>query len=286
MNTILYATDYSENSIAALKYAHKMSSKINAKLLAVHIFDYPSVLRTTVKGSSSELEQDALKEQTEKLEGFCKKHLEGDFDKMNFSVEAIQDKSAVNGIVSKAEAIQPLLIISGMKGTSKLRRLIMGSTARGLIDEAPCPVLTIPEDTSYNEISTIVYATDFQEEDLGAINKLALIAKPLNANIKIVHISPLKDKIDESEQKTIKEKINKNVKYKNVELVILYSDDIFDSLKIYFGKTNADILAMLERPSSSFTSEMFSQTLVKKIKSYGRIPLLSFNAKNKGIFHL
>lgn len=75
MNTILYATDYSENSIAALKYANKISSKINAKLLAVHIFDYPILLRTKVEGPSADFKQDALKDQTSKLEGFCRKHL-------------------------------------------------------------------------------------------------------------------------------------------------------------------------------------------------------------------
>ena len=286
MNTILYATDYSENSIAALKYAHKMSSKINANLLAVHIFDYPTLLGTQVKGSSPDLKQDALKEQNEKLEDFCKKHLGDNLDKMNISVEAIQDKSAVNGIISKAEKIQSLLIVTGMKGTSKLRRLIMGSTARGLIAEAPYPVLTIPADASYNEISTIVYATDFQEEDLGAINKLAEIAEPLNAKIQIVHVSPVKERIEKDEKKVIKEKIKKHIKYQNLELDILYSDDIFNELKIYFGKNNADIIAMLERESSSYTSEVFYQTLVKKMKSYGRIPLMSFNSSNYGIFHL
>lgn len=93
MNTILYATDYSENSIAALKYAHQMSLKMNAKLLAVHVFVNPSTSRTKTEGSSTELEMDSIMENNAKLEEFCEKHLGSDLNKMNITVEAIQDKS-------------------------------------------------------------------------------------------------------------------------------------------------------------------------------------------------
>ncbi|WNH13073.1 universal stress protein [Thalassobellus suaedae] len=44
MKTILYATDYSENSELALKYAHNMSVKMKAKLLVIHVFDNPTFL--------------------------------------------------------------------------------------------------------------------------------------------------------------------------------------------------------------------------------------------------
>lgn len=286
MKTILYATDYSENSVAALKYAHNMCLDLNAKLWVVHVFDNPTIMQTRAEIPFPNLEKDALRGHTAKLEEFCKKHLGSDLKKMNVTVEAIMDKSAVDGIVSKSEKIQSLLIVTGMKGESKLRRLIMGSTARGLIEKAPHPVLTIPGDTSYHPIKTIVYATDFQVEDLDAIRKLAEIAKPLNAKIKIVHISPLEKPIDKGEKIELEKKVNNHVDYANMELDILYSDDIFNELKICLDKNNADIIAMLERESTSYTSELFYRNLLKKMKSYGKIPLLSFNAKNYGMFHV
>ncbi|MDD3721845.1 MAG: universal stress protein [Lutibacter sp.] len=286
MKTILYTTDYSENSVAALKYAHGMCLKLKAKLLAIHVFNNPTILRSKIEQPFPNLDKDAFREHTAKLEEFCKKHLGSDLKKMNIEVEAIQNKSAVDGIVSKSEKIQSLLIVTGMKGESKLRKLIMGSTARGLIEKAAYPVLTIPEDTSYNPIKTIIYATDFQVEDLDAIRMLATIAKPLKAKIKIVHISPLEKPIDKGEKIVLEKRVNKHVDYANIELDILYSDDIFNELKICFNKTNADIIAMLERESHSLTSELFYLNLLKKMKSYGKIPLMSFNAKNYGMFHL
>ncbi len=288
MKTILYATDYSENSVAALKYAHDMCSRINAKLLVIHIFDYPTMLDSlSLKAEDAfpDIEGHAFKKHSAILNFFCKEHLGTDLDKMNIKVEAIEDKSVVNGIISKADEIKPLLIITGIKGGSALRELIMGNTTKHLIEKAPCPVLTIPSDVSLTQIKTIIYATDFEEEDFGAIDKLTEIAEPLNAKIKIVHVSPLKEPINTKEKKEIEERFHKHIDYPNMELEILYSDDVFNDLKIYFGETNADLIAMLERESKSLTSQVFHRDLVKKMESYGRIPLISFNAKNYGIFH-
>lgn len=278
MKSILYATDYSENSVAALKYAHHLSLALKAELWVIHVTEKPLLIPNG--------KEDMLHEHHDKLKTFCQTHLGGELQSMNIKVETLQNKSTVDGIVSKAEALQSLLIITGMNSKSKLKRLIMGSTASGLIEKAPYPVLNIPTDTTYKPIETLVYATDFQQEDLDALCKLATIAKPLKAKIKIVHICPLDKNICAIEKSQREEKIDKHVKYTNVELDILYSDDIFNELTTYLNKNNADIIGMLERESTSYASDLFYRNLLKKMKSYGKLPLMSFNAKNYGKFHL
>lgn len=286
MKSILYATDYSESSITALKYAYRLSLSLNAKLRVVHVFEKPSLIPTKVRLPLSNGEEDTVEAHTRKLEVFCNTHLGDDIHAMNIAVEAISSKSTVDGIVTKAAEIQSLVIVTGMNSKSKLKRLIMGSTATGLIEKASYPVLTIPENINYAAIKTLVYATDFQPEDLDALCKLASIAKPLNAKIIVVHISPLDKKITEIEKALRKEKLDKHVKYGNIELEILYSDAIFTALKTYIDQSNADIIGMLEREGRSYSSDLFYRNLLKKMKSYGKIPLMSFNAKNHGKFHL
>ncbi|MEM5565081.1 universal stress protein [Psychroserpens sp. AS72] len=290
MKTILNATDYSERSVAALKYAYSLSKAIGAQLKVIHIFDYPTLLdELSLKAQDPfpDIEGDAFRKHNLKLNNFCKEHLGTDLEKLNVTVEAIEDKSVVNGIISKANKIKPLLIIMGVKGGSVLREIIMGNTTMHLLEKSPCPILSIPEDTSRTKIETIIYATAFEEEDLGAINKLTEIAEPLNAKIKIVHVSSLKkSQVGIEEKKEIEDKIHKYITYSNIELDIIYSDAVFEDLKIYFGKANADIIAMLECEDNGGFSKIFHRDLVKKMESYGRIPLMSFNAKNYGIFHL
>lgn len=289
MKTILYATDYSENSVAALKYAHTISSKMNAKLLVVHVFDYPTMLDDlSLKGEDPfpDIEGDAFKKHNSKLNKFCNKILNNDLRNLNIEMEAIENKSVVKGIVLKADEIDALLIVMGMIGGSALREIIMGNTTKHLLEKSPCPVLTIPSDASHTQIETIVYATDFEEEDLGAIDKLTEIAKPLNAKIRIVHISSLEESVGIGQMNDIREKIKKHIKYPNIDLDIFHSEDVFNDLKVYLRKVNADLIAMLERENKSLSSLIFHRDLVKRMESYGRVPMIIFNAKNQGIFHL
>ncbi|QRM90844.1 hypothetical protein FG167_16865 [Lacinutrix sp. WUR7] len=289
MKTILYATDYSENSVPALKYAYSLSKALRATLKVIHVFDYPTLLdHFSLKAEDPfpDLEGDAIKKHISKLYAFCEEHLGSDLDKMHIKVEAIEDKSVVHGITKKATELDAFFIITGMKGVSAIKEIIMGSTAKNLLKNSPCPVLTIPEDASHTKINTIVYATDFEEEDLGAINKLAEIVEPLQPKIKLVHVFPLKEKLNIAEKKEVEDKIHEKIKYTNVTLDILYADDIFNTLKTYFGNSNADLVGMLERENQMLSSHVFHRDLVKKMESYGKIPVISFNAKNYGIFHL
>ena len=289
MKRVLFATDYSENSELALKYAFNMSTKMEAKLMVVHVFDYPTLLDgISLKSEASfpNLEGDAFEKHNSKLKAFCKRVLNSDVAALNIEIEAIENKSVVNGIVEKANKIQAFLIVTGTKGTSKFHELIMGSTAKLLIENAPCPVLTIPHDSVNKDIETIIYATDFEDKDLGAIHKLTEIAKPFNAKIKIVHISTLDETVGKNQMKDLEDTFFKHIDYPNLELDILYSDDAMHALKMYYRKTNADLIAMLERERSGITAKVFHRDLVKRMESYGKIPLLSFNANNFGIFHL
>ena len=58
------------------------------------------------------------------------------------------------------------MIVTGMKGENKFKDFIMGNTTRQLLEKAPCPVLAIPEDVVFGEIKTVVYATDYEKEDI------------------------------------------------------------------------------------------------------------------------
>lgn len=289
MKTILYATDYSENSELALKYAQNMSHKMEAKLLVIHVFDYPTFLddiSLKPEAAFPNLEGDAIKKHHSELKAFCKRVLKNDVNTLNIEIEAVENKSVVSEIVEKANVIDAFLIVTGIKGTSKFRELVMGSTAKQLIEDATCPVLTIPHDSVNKDIKTIIYATDFEDKDLGAIHKLTEIAKPFNAKIKIVHISTLEETVGKNQMKDLKDIFYKHIDYPNLELDILYSDDAMKALKMYYRKTNADLIAMLEREHSGITSKVFHRDLVKQMETYGKIPLLSFNAKNYGIFHI
>ncbi len=275
MKKILHATDFSENAAAALKYAHFMSKLWNAHLYVLHVFDDPTMSREK-NPPSPQLIAQTFEEQKTKLENYCREHIGLDREAEDLTFTSIENRSAVKGIVEKLAEIQADLVVVGMKGWSNLKELIMGSTTRQLIGEASCPVLCIPKEIADPQISTVVYATDFETEDVEAIEKIVEIAKPLNAKINAVHISTEKEYAGEIRFEGFKEMLKQRIDYEHIETEVLLSVDIFDSLTSYMNIVGADLVAMLEREKKGL-GRIFHRDLVKKMESYGKVPLLSFN---------
>lgn len=286
MKTIVYATDYSENSVAALKYAHALSAQIGDRLVILHVFDYPTILGTEgLDEPFPHLEETAFKNHRTKLEKFCGDHLGSDWKDPNIQLEAVENKSVIKGVISVAEEWHAQIILVGMKGGSSLRELLMGSTTKQLIEKAPCPVLAVPEDTSHATIKTIVYATDYEEEDIYAIKKLVEMATSLDATIKLVHISTKNEYKGDMQMEWFKGTIREKVEYKNMTFQVLFSEDIYDSLRIYLGDVGADLMVMLERGKAGFLKKWFDKDIIKKFESYGRVPLLSFRDDHHQLFY-
>lgn len=279
MKTILCPVDYSENAVTALKYAYAISNKIDASLFVIHVFNLPS-LGSDLNEPYFLLEEETLKKQHSKLKEFCIKHLSSTLEKMNIKIEAIEDYSAVNGIISKSVELQASMIVTGMKGADQFKDFILGNTTQQVLEKAPCPVLAIPNNTTLKEIKTIVYATDFEEEDIAAIDKLTEIIKPFKSNIKIVHISSKNEYDGKLLMEWFKELLKQTVNYKKIAFEIVPSEDIFNSLKTYLKDSDADLIAMMERKKTGFLKKLFHQDLVKKMESFGEIPLMSFNEAN------
>jgi len=286
VKTILYATDYSKNSAAALKYAHKMSEQLGTRLVIAHVFDYPTILG--MKGLDEpfpHLEKDAFKLHRSKLEKFCTAHMGNAWEAPNIQLEAVKNKTVLNGIISTADEWHAYLIVVGVKGESGLRESIMGSTTKHLIEKAPCPILAIPADTRYSPIKTIVYGTDFENEDIYAIRKLVEMAKQLDAKIKVIHITTIKELSKANQMESFKNRLQQKVEYERMEFVHLVSENIFDTLRNYLGEVGADLVVLLERKKKGVFKKWFHWDLVKKMETYGNIPLLSFRGSNHQIFY-
>jgi nucleotide-binding universal stress UspA family protein len=280
MKTIICAIDYSKNAVTAIKYAHQICSKIGADLLVIHVYKLPLMLGLEFDIFYEDLEKTTFKKHNTKLKKFCKNHLGKELAEMYVSTEAFEALSVAQGILSKATEHKAFMIVIGMKKEAAFEDLFMGNTSLNLIEKAPCPVLAIPENASSEKIKTIVYATDFEQEDIGAIYKVSHIAKKYNAKIKVVHISPSTEADGTVKMEWFKEMVKQKVTYKKLDFKVLFSEEIFNTLKSYIDSKEADMVAMLEREKSGFLKKLFHRDLVKEMESFGKVPLLSFNEAN------
>ena len=139
--TILFATDFSENSEYAFNYALAMARKYQALLALIHVINEPVDLRgfyvphISFETLEEEIEQGARK----MMDRFCRTHLR-DYEKYeSFIVPGVP----YDEIIKKAGEVDADLIIMGTHGRSGLDHVLFGSTAEKVVRKAPCPVLTV-----------------------------------------------------------------------------------------------------------------------------------------------
>ena len=169
MKTILYASDYSKNSVAALKYAQKLSAMVNARLVVTHVFGHPMVTEGMVTENLPKIRKQTLIKHRAKLQDFCQQHLGGQWKTMNLQIAPVEALAILDGILAIAIDWRAELIVVGAKGQSAFQDVLLGTTTKRLIMKATCPVLAIPSRTGFTAPKTIVYATDFEQEDVYAI---------------------------------------------------------------------------------------------------------------------
>lgn len=277
MKTILYATDYSENSVSALQLAHSFALKFDAKLIIMHVFDIPISLASPVSITYLKKEKRLFVEHRAKLKEFFTQRLgdAGNDVDINFVVD--EDGSVPSGILEKALQFNADLICVGAKGASTLKEFVFGSTTKALIRQASCAVLAVPEGVVKLDFETMAYATDFEQADIFAIRKLVKIASKFDAQIRVVHITTKKEYAGEEQMEWFKEMLREKVDYAQLEFDLIFSDTVFDELIWYVEDSEADLLAMLERKDSTFYQKYFQTDIVKKMVKNIDVPLLSYS---------
>ena len=277
MKTILYATDYSPNSVGALRLAQLLAKNFDAQLIVMHVFEVPVLLASPVSMAYLNKEKRLIVEHKANLKRFCSVHLGLSMEGIAMNYVVVENGSVWNGILEKATKLEADLIVVGSKGANPIKEFFLGSTTKALIQKASSSVLAVPADFKAFDFKTFVYASDFELADILAIKRLAKIAKMFNAQIKIVHITTKKEYEGDRQVQWLKEMLRQKVSYEKIKFDLVFSEAVIEALNKYLNDSEADLLAMLERSDSSVFRKPFHKDVVLKMEEVMTLPLLSFN---------
>ena len=167
----------------------------------------------------------------------------------------------------------------GSKGASGLAGVIFGGVATRVIEKASCPVMAIPECTSLNKpIKKITYATDYQKNDTRNIEKIIELAKPMRAQVNIIHISGADISADEEYtlMTQFMKKVNDVSSYNNLSFQMLHGQNVEEQLEKYIANESTDIL-ILSSHHRSFFDRLFEKSITKDLALKATIPLVAFH---------
>lgn len=161
MDKILVATDFSETSDGAVRWAVEIGKAHNAEVRIVHSLRLPSLV-TPYLPPPPDLDQELQRQVAARLEETA-----GDVAKQGIEVSTdLRYAVASEGIRQAIEDWSPDLLVIGTKGLSGIEHLLLGSTAERVIGLAECPVLSVhPGDFDrHRRPRKVLVPTDFSDE--------------------------------------------------------------------------------------------------------------------------
>jgi nucleotide-binding universal stress UspA family protein len=186
---ILFPTDFSTESKAALPYAAQLAQTFGAELQVLYV----DVLHAHV--SDAALRFPKLDEYIEALGQYTGQLFDGLLE-TGVADELEVQRAVRRGVAAAPEVVQYAadhgvdLIVMATHGRRGLRKLALGSVAQEVVRHAPCPVLTVrgseaPEGT---DRGTILVPVDLGPRSRLAVDLAARFAKWTGAGVELLHV--------------------------------------------------------------------------------------------------
>ncbi len=203
VNNVLFATDFSASSEAALPYATAICRHFGSTLHMAHVLSDTSLMIASGGVdyvSMGTIYEDAHTEAKEKLEQISDR-FEG-FPHRNYVRHGLVWKSLAT-IVQENEVD---LIVVGTHGRTGLGKLLLGSVAEDILRHAPCPVLTVGPKVSGRaklpslprhgrdlapvdlELQQIVFATNFIDNAPRIAKVAVALAEEFRSRLTMLHV--------------------------------------------------------------------------------------------------
>jgi len=200
LKNVLFATDFSEVSEAALPYVTALSLRYGSTIHLAHVLPEVTFLRPgapdpavmgSIYGDAHSDAQEKMQRIADRLKGFPHRtHLR---------------HGKICEVLSEINSEQKIdLVIAGTHGRTGLGKLVMESVAEEILRVATCAVLTVGPKVvgavapvsrrdrdlppAQINIRQILYATDFKQESLEAVSHAVSLAREFRARLALLHV--------------------------------------------------------------------------------------------------
>jgi nucleotide-binding universal stress UspA family protein len=187
LKNILFATDFSPCSNAALPYALSVARRYGAMLHAAYVMPTEAdmlFMSPEIWPAVAEDEDKRMQEYIEQLEN----QLQG------LPHDVLTPRGKVSDALARIiEGREIDLLVLGTHGRAGVRKLVMGSVAEEIFRRAACPVLSVGPNVACKpngetQFHRILFATDFSEESLAALPYAISLAEEDQAQLAMLHV--------------------------------------------------------------------------------------------------
>lgn len=276
VNNILVPIDFSESSANAFQYAAWFADKYEANIQLLHVV-YPATESIELPSMSAKITQDRVNLAREKLQPFIQRNIQlvnvknqlQQLPKVSATLEIGYPTSYIPEF-AKANKID--LIIMGTKGERNAVEKILGSVTSATIARAACPVLAVPNDTDFQQIHSVTYASDLAVGDPFHIWEMTKFLQPFDPVFRVIHVQA-----DEKERKPISMDDIRTFFEDQPELKVschkVEKRDVLEELDEFVENWSSNLLIMY-KPKRKILDRLFHKSLTKQVALNTDVPLL------------
>jgi nucleotide-binding universal stress UspA family protein len=274
IRNILYATDFSTYSAAALPYAIAIAHQYEAKLFAVHVLTPSSYLLFASPESWP-----AILESEEEKQQLNAERLEAQLRGVRH--EIVNSAGDIPEVIFRLVRERQIdMMVLGTHGRTGLPKLLMGSVAEKIFRHASVPVMTVgpnvrPARKTVAELNSILFATDFSRESLAALPYAVSLAQEHQARLSLLHVVADETGISKQVENRLRELVPAALfepKY-----VVRAGDDLAEQVLRFAEESRTDLIVLgIRAPHRNVTAlTHLANTPLQQIVANANCPVVT-----------
>ncbi len=273
MNKVLCPVDFSDYSLNALEYAGNLLQTKTGSITLLHIFteaEFSKSINNKEEAKNFKSLRDLASDKLRILSEETKKAF-------NVKCEYALSIGGVDKTIARfADQNDFNYIVMGTQGSGYNEQTVIGSRTIRTINETNTPLITVPLETTFKGLHSVVYASDYSELDKVYLQKLVSLILDFNSRIKIVHVSHQKNSMSENNYKEFKTELSTFLGYGKISYFLKeYKEDVSHGIEEFVNEQQGDLLVLLKR-KRSFLDKIISSSVSKEITYFTSHPLLIF----------
>lgn len=264
MKPVIALTDFTPAADNATHYAAKLCKELGAPLSLLHVYQIPITMSDmpVIMVSAEELKKNADNGLMR-----VKEELINHSPDLQITINSrIGDVADEVNELTKEET--PLAVVLGRNKYSGFERALFGSTAISLLRGFQYPVITVPEDYTFQNFNNVVLATDLQNLDATPVDAIKTIFQNLPISLHILHVTNDNDEPKDANPLLLK------LQSLNPQYHLVHNSDVTKGIEEFIEKINANLLLVLPHHHKWFES-LFTKQHSNDIIRHVNIPVLS-----------
>jgi len=275
MDKIIVPIDFSEYSEYALEAAAILAKRHKAEILALHMLNLD---RDSLTESGTEQNQKMgffYKLAKERFEEFLEKDYLQDVE----ITPMVKHYKVFSEVSEVAEDHSVDLIVMGSHGASGVSEIFVGSNTEKVVRHSKTPVLVIKQKPEVLEFNTVIFASNFDEENISAYIKARQIFEKFGSKIHLLHVNVPGQNFRSStelEQRVASflEKADGNLeKINQIDYVADYS--VERGILNFANLVGADLIAMPTHGRKGL-AHFFSGSISEDVANHSNLPVMTF----------